>query len=79
LGGEVKRTWMLLCYNYENGIKDEKEDIIIAIGPELFSIGMINLLETIQSMKTSNVEIMDTNVKTSISQQEFGVQNIEKK
>jgi len=70
---------MLLCYNYENGIKDEKEDIIIAIGPELFSIGMINLLETIQSMKTSNVEIMDTNVKTSISQQEFGVQNIEKK
>jgi hypothetical protein len=30
-------------------------------------------------MKTSNVEIMDTNVKTSISQQEFGVQSIEKK
>ncbi len=79
MGGGVKRAWMLLCYNYQNGIIDEEEDIIIAIGPELFSMWIINLPETIQSMKTSNVEIMDTNVKTSISQQEFGVQSIEKK
>jgi hypothetical protein len=70
---------MLLCYNYQNGIIDEEEDIIITIGPELFSIGIINLPKTIQSMKTSDVEITDTNVKTSISQQEFGVQSIEKK
>jgi hypothetical protein len=69
---------MLLCYNYENGIIDEEENIIIAIGLELFSIGIINLAETIQSKKTLDVEIMDTNVKTSISQQEFGVQSIEK-
>jgi hypothetical protein len=27
-------------------------------------------------MKTTNVEIMDTNVKTSISKQEFGIQSI---
>jgi hypothetical protein len=70
---------MLLCYNYQNGIIDEEEDIIIAIGPKLFSIGIMSLPKTIQSMKTSDVEIMDTNVKTSISQQEFGIQNIEKK
>jgi hypothetical protein len=70
---------MLLCYNYQNGIIDEEEDIIITIRPELFSIGIINLPKTIQSMKTSDVEITDTNVKTSISQQEFGVQSIEKK
>jgi hypothetical protein len=30
-------------------------------------------------MKTTNVEIMDTNVKTSISKQEFGAQNTKKK
>jgi len=70
---------MLLCYNYQNGTIDEEEDIIIAIGPKLFSIGIISLPKSIQSMKTLDVEIMDTNVKTSISQQEFGVQSIEKK
>jgi hypothetical protein len=30
-------------------------------------------------MKTTNVEIMDTNMTISISEQEFGVQSIEKK
>jgi hypothetical protein len=30
-------------------------------------------------VKTTNVEIMDTNVYTSILKQKFGVQNIEKK
>jgi hypothetical protein len=30
-------------------------------------------------VKTTYVEIMDTNVKINISKQEFGVQNIEKK
>jgi hypothetical protein len=49
LGGEVQRPKMLLCYNYQNGIIDEEEDIIFAIGPKLFSIRIVNLLETIQS------------------------------
>ncbi len=58
---------MFMCYDYQNGIIDEKEDIIFATKPDLFSIGTISLLEIIQSMKTINVGIMDTNVKTSIS------------
>jgi len=62
LGGEVRRPEVLLCYDYHNGIIDEREDIIFAIKPKLFSMGTINLLEIIQSMKTTNVEIMDTNV-----------------
>jgi hypothetical protein len=45
----------------------KKKNNIFAIEPELFSIGTINLLETTQSMKTIDVEIMDTNGKTSIS------------
>jgi hypothetical protein len=59
LGGEL-----LLWYNYLNGITDEKKDIIFAIEPKLFSIRTINLPKTIQFMKTTDVEIMDTNVKT---------------
>ncbi len=57
---------MLLCYNYHNGIINEK-DIIFVIELELFSIGTISLPEIIQFMKTTDVGIMDTNVKTSIS------------
>jgi hypothetical protein len=67
LGSEVRTLEMLLCYNYQNGIIDEEKDIIFAIELELFSIGTINLLETIQSMKTTNVGIMDTYVNTNIS------------
>jgi hypothetical protein len=59
---------VLLCYNYQNGIIDEEEDNIFATEPKLFSIGTINLLETIQFVKTINVEIMDINVKISISE-----------
>jgi hypothetical protein len=47
LGGEVRRLEMLLCYNYQNGIIDEEEDIIFATKPKLFSIGIINLPEII--------------------------------
>jgi hypothetical protein len=43
LGGEVKRLEDLLSYDYQNGIIDEEENIIFAIEPELFSIGIINL------------------------------------
>ncbi len=70
---------MLLCYNYQNGITDEEEDIIFVIKLELFSIGTINLLETIQFVKTTDVGIMDTDVKTIISKQGIEVHNIKKK
>jgi hypothetical protein len=55
---------MFLCYDYQNGIIDEEKDNF-ATKPKLFSIGTISLLETIQFVKTMDVEIMDTNVKTS--------------
>jgi hypothetical protein len=65
-GGEVRKLEVLLCFDYQNGIIDE-EDIIFSIELELFSIGTISLPETIQSVKTTDVEIMDKNVNTSIS------------
>jgi hypothetical protein len=70
---------VLLCYNYQNNIIDEEKDIIFAIEPKLFSIKTINLLESIQFVKTIDVEINDTNVKISISKQGCGVQSIKKK
>ncbi len=57
---------MLLRYDYQNGIIEEEEDIIFDIKLKLFSIGIINWPTTIQSLKTINVEIMDTDVKTII-------------
>ncbi len=65
MGGEVRKLEMLLWYNYYNGIIDEKEDIIFAMEPKLFSIGIISLHETIQYVKTTNVEIIDIDVQTS--------------
>ncbi len=41
-------------------------------------IGTINLHETIQYVKTIDVEIMDIDVKTSISEQEIGMQKKKK-
>jgi hypothetical protein len=73
LGGEVRRLEMLLCYDYQNGIIDEEEDIIFDIELKLFPIGTINLTKTIQSVKTIDVGIMDTNVKTSILKHGFKV------
>ncbi len=49
---------MLLCYDYQNDITNEEEDIIFVTELLLFSIGIINLFETIQSMRTIDVEIM---------------------
>jgi hypothetical protein len=37
---------MLLCYDYQNGITYEKEDIIFATKSKLFSIGINGLPET---------------------------------
>ncbi len=67
LGGEVRRLELSFCYDYQNGIIDEEKDIIFATKPRLFSIGTISLPETIQFAKTTDVEIMDTDVKTIIS------------
>ncbi len=66
---------VLLCYDYQNGITNEEENIIFATKLELFSIGTISLLEIIQSMKTIDVGMMDTNVKISILEQGSKVQS----
>jgi hypothetical protein len=54
---------------------DENEDTIFVTKLELFSIGIINLPETIQSVEITYVEIMDTYVKTIISEQEHVKRN----
>ncbi len=63
----MRRPKVLMRYNYQNGITNEEEDIIFTTKPELFSIWIINLLETIQSVKNTDVEIMDNSVKTNNS------------
>jgi len=75
LGGEVRKVELLLCYNNHSGIIDEEKDIIFATQLELFSIRIISLPKTISSMKTIDVEIMDADVKTSISKQGFEVEH----
>jgi hypothetical protein len=35
LGSEVRRPKMFMCYDYQNGIIDEEEDIIFATKPKL--------------------------------------------
>ncbi len=68
LGGEVRRPEVLLCYNYQNGIINEEENIMFATKLELFSLGTINLLDIIWSIETTDVYIMDTSDKTSNSE-----------
>jgi hypothetical protein len=79
LGSEVKRPKVLLCHIYQNGIIDEEKIIIFLTEAKLFSKGTINLLQTVQSMKNTCVGIMDTNVKTSISEHGFEIHNTYKK
>ncbi len=43
LGSEVRRPEVLLCYNYQNSITNEEEDIIFVREPKLFSIGTLKL------------------------------------
>jgi hypothetical protein len=64
LGNEVRRQKVLLCYNYQNGITDEEEDIILTIELELFSIGTISLPNTIQSMKTIDAKPSNSKLKS---------------
>jgi hypothetical protein len=71
LRGEVRRLELLLCYNYLNGITNEEKDILFAICPKLLSIGTINLPETIQSVKTIDVELMDISGETNTSELNF--------
>jgi hypothetical protein len=73
LGGEVRRPNMLLCYDYQNDIVDEEENIVFALEPELFLIGTINLPKMIQYVETTNVVIMDTSDKTNNSELKLGV------
>jgi glutaredoxin 2 len=56
-----------------------KKKIIFVIKPKLFSIGTISLLEIIQFVKSIDVDIMDTEVKTNILEWEFGIQSTKKK
>ncbi len=79
LESEIRRPKMLLCYNYHNDITNEEKNIIFATKPKLFSIGTINLPETIQFMKTTDVVIMDTNVKINISKHGSDLLNTKKK
>jgi len=64
LGNKVRRPKVLLCYNYQNGITDEEEDIILTIELELFSIGTISLPNTIQSMKTIDAKTSNSKLKS---------------
>jgi hypothetical protein len=73
LGSEIRKPKVLLCYDYQKAIIDEEENIIFAIEPKLFSIRIINLLETIQFMKITDVGIMDIDVNINISKQESKV------
>ncbi len=70
---------MLLCYDYQNSITNEEEDIIFATKPKKISIKIINLLKTIQYVKTVDVEIMGIDVKTSILEHGSTVHSIDKK
>ncbi len=79
LGGEVRKPKVLLCYDYQNGITDEKNNIIFVIEPRLFSIRTISPPKTIQYVKTTNVEIMGTYVHTSILELKFRVHNTKKR
>ncbi len=71
LGGEVRRPKSVIVL--QNGITYEEDNIIFATKPKMLSIGTINFLETIQYVKTTNVEIMDTYVMTTILEQEVEV------
>jgi hypothetical protein len=41
MGIKVKQPEMLLCYNYQNGITNEEEDIIFPIKPKLFPYALL--------------------------------------
>jgi hypothetical protein len=62
LGIKVKWSKVLLCYDYQNGIIDEEEDIIFATKLELFSIGTINLPKHFQYAEPTKFTHIDIEV-----------------
>jgi hypothetical protein len=42
LGIDSKKLYILLCFDYQNGIANEKKDLMFANEPNLFSISTTN-------------------------------------
>jgi hypothetical protein len=58
LGTNLKRPEVLLCFDYQNGITNEEEDMMFANELELFSIGTITFpLETLEIMVVTTTQI----------------------
>jgi hypothetical protein len=55
LGTNLKRPKFLLCFDYENGIINEEEDLMSTNEPMLFSIGTISLSLEILDIITINI------------------------
>ncbi len=47
LGAPTKRPKVLVCYDFQYGIFNEKEDLMFATNPRLFSIGAIAILTSL--------------------------------
>jgi hypothetical protein len=45
LNGNIKRLQMVVTYNFLEGMTDEEEEISLTSKPNLFSIGIITLLD----------------------------------
>jgi hypothetical protein len=66
----LKRLEVLLCFDYQNGITNEEEDMMFANEPKLFSIVIISIplktleivvINTIQPEKT--IKVTDSKVR----------------
>ncbi len=58
LGTNLKRLEVLLCFDYQNGIIDDEENLMFANEPKLFSIGTINLpLETLDIVVVNTIQL----------------------
>ncbi len=56
LGTNLKRPKVLLCFDYQNGISYEEEDLMFANEPKLFSIGIISLpLKILETMVVNTI------------------------
>jgi hypothetical protein len=55
LGTPTKCPKVLICYNFHSGIYDEKEDLMFATKPRLFSIGTIAIPTSIWSHQPINL------------------------
>jgi hypothetical protein len=64
---------VLLCYDYQNGIIEEEEDIIFCYKVRMFFNRNNQFTWDYSIYETTDVDIMDTNVKISILEQGFEV------